>query len=268
MTGWEALDQLLEHAPGDFSACVEYPDGRTVYSYAADVVRPAASLIKVPLAMALVAADRKRRDGGSGVDLDVIVTLREQDRVQEEGAWEGSFDVAPAGTARTRWELIDHALRESDNTAANLLIAAIGMDEVNRFLRTAPYHLVATRLERRLIDFVSAVAGRENWTTAREMCILFRALLLPNTPFAPLIPLLARSLYVDALVVGLPLGTRVAHKFGRLPGVEHDVGIVYAPDSPYVVALLSQNLPSSEQGKTTIGEASRLIYAQMVRGRA
>jgi beta-lactamase class A len=264
MSAWDALDQLLDAAPGDYSACVQAAGDATIYAYAADDVRPAASLIKVPLAMALVVSDHARRGGEPGIDLDEVVTLREEDRVQGDGAWEGSFDTAPAGTTRTRWELIGHALRESDNTAANLLIAAIGMDEVNRFVREAPFHLRATRLQRRFIDFEAAAAGRENWTTARDMCRFFGALLGGDPRYDPIVEWLAQSPYDDALAAGVPEGTVVAHKVGGLPGVEHDAGIVYAPNAPYVVALLSQRLPGSAMGKATIAAASRLIYQRMV----
>lgn len=264
MSGWSRLDRLLDEAPGEYSVCVRQLDGVIVYAYAADVARPAASLIKVPLAMALVASDQRRRAGRPGVDLDVVETLREADRTSGDGAWEGSFDTAPAGARRTRWQLIDHALRESDNTAANLLIKAIGMQQVNHFMSAPPYCLTATRLQRRFIDYAAAAAGRENWTTAGEMCLLFAALARPDTPFEPLLSSLKRSPYDDALVAGLPPGTVVAHKVGGLPGIEHDAGIVYAPCGPYVVALLSQHLPDAEIGKQTMTMASRLIYKRMI----
>lgn len=263
MSGWAALDRLLDEAPGSYSACVQRPRGAPVYAYAADVVRPAASLIKLPLAMALAQANRAYKAGGNGVDLDATVVLRETDRARGDGADEGSFDIAPAGTARTGWQLIDHALRESDNTAANLLIGALGMDEVNRWMRSAPLHLSATRLQRRFIDFAAAATGRENWTTAREMCLLLRALHDQANLYAPLVESLLASDSPDALVAGLPPQVPVAHKVGGLPGIEHDAGIVYAPDGPYIVALLSQNLPDTDAGKAVIAEASCLIYARM-----
>ena len=255
MSGWDALDRLLDSAPGEWSVCVQRPNGEAVYAYAADAVRPAASLIKVPLAMALIESDKARRDG-AGLDLTAGVTLREEDRVEGDG----TFDAAPVGTTRTRWELLGHTLRESDNTAGNLLIATIGMDAVNRFMRAAPYRLRTTCLRRRFMDFTAATAGRENLTTAREMCALFAALLAPEAPFAPILEWLKCSPYDARLVAGLPAGTVVAHKVGDLAGVEHDVGIVYAPGGPYIAALLSVNLPAPNTGTATIAEASRLIY--------
>ena len=117
------------------------------------------------------------------------------------------------------------------------------------------------------MDFVAAGAGRDNLTTAREMCILLSGLLDPDQPYGALVDWLKQARGDGKLVAGVPAGTVVAHKVGDLPGatfVEHDAGIVYAPNGPYVVAQLSANLPEPEIGKATIAQASRLIYRQMV----
>lgn len=262
MSRWQILDRLLDAAPGEWSACVQMLDGTNVYGYAADIVRPSASLIKVPLAMALVAAHLRRRADDDTLDLDGGEALHEEDRVEGEGA----FEAAPAGTRRTRWELIGHMLRESDNTAGNLLIRAIGLDAVNHFMSGPPLELRITRLRRRFMDFAAAAAGYENLTTAREMCRIF-AHLAAEPAYAPLLDWLAQSPYDERLVAGVPSGTLVAHKVGDLDGIEHDVGIVYAADAPYIVALLSTGLAVPGDGSRTIIEASRLIFRLMAEAR-
>ncbi len=258
MSSWPGLDRLLAAAPGAWSACVQTLDGATVYEYAADIARPSASLIKVPLAMALVSAGQCRDHGDTALDLELEETLREEDRVDGEGA----FDAAPVGTRRTRRELIGHMLRESDNTAANLLIRAIGIDRANHWMGDPPLELEVTRLRRRFMDFAAAAAGNENMTTAREMCRIF-AYLAAEPGYAALLDWLTRTPYGERLVAGVPAGTLVAHKVGDLDGIEHDVGIVYAPAAPYIVALLSIGLPAPGDGNRTIVEASRLIYASI-----
>ncbi len=258
MSGWAELDRLLDAAPGDWSACVQRPEMEPVYTYAADVVRRAASLIKVPLALVMMDAH-----GEGLVDLDALVTLREEDRVQDEDGWEGSFDRAPAGTQRTGWQLIDHALRESDNTAANLLIGMLGTEAIDHRIRGRPLRLRHTQLQRRFIDWQAVAAGRENCTTARDMCHVFD-LLSRHPAYAGLLLSLEASTDSDGLLAGLPPGTTAAHKIGTLPGgVEHDAGIVYAPGAPYIVTMLSAELPAPDDGSRTIAEASRLIYTLM-----
>jgi len=261
MGDWQALGLLFDQAPGDWSACVQLPGGETVYAYAADQIRPAASLIKVPLAMALIDAAHGRLPSAQKIDLDRAVTLREEDRVEGDGA----FDAAPVGTVRTLHELIGHTLRESDNTAGNLLIVAIGMDAVNDYVRAAPLALQTTRLQRRFMDVAAAAAGRENLTTAREMCAIFATLLSREQDFAPILAYLKCSPYTERLVAGLPARTVVAHKVGDLDGIAHDAGVVYHPQETYIVALLSTHLPDVSSGNRTMEQASRLIFQRMIR---
>ncbi len=95
MSRWANVNALLARASGTYSACV-WRDGAMVYEYAADTVHAAASLIKVPLCMAVLDADYERQQTGTGIDLAATVTLRDDDRV----AGEGSFDRADAGSVR------------------------------------------------------------------------------------------------------------------------------------------------------------------------
>ena len=255
MSAWDRLEALLNEAPGDWSVCVQTPDSRTHYAGAADIPRPAASLIKVPLAMAWLEAARRRQEGSTGLDLEASVTLQEEDRV-EGGGW---FDAAPAGTTATYRDLLSASIRESDNTASNLLVRAIGMPAVNHFATVAPFQLRVTGIQRRFMDFTAAAAGRDNLTTAREMCVLLSALLHDDL-YRPLLEWLRNTRYHDKLAAGVPDGIAVAHKGGDLPGVEHDAGIVYAPTGPYIAALLGVSLPDPASGQATIAAASRLIY--------
>jgi beta-lactamase class A len=259
MPDWARLERLLQRAPGDWSAFV-HARGEELYAFAADRVVPAASLIKVPLAMAVIAASHGLLDDREPLDLDTVVVLREEDRVDGEGA----FDAAPAGTRRTRRELIGHMLRESDNTAGNLLAAAVGIDAANHFFRAPPLALARTSLRRRFMDLAAARAGCENLTTAREMGRIFSVLLADRARYGALLDWLATSPYDERIVAGVPAGTVVAHKVGDLAGIEHDAGIVYAPNGPYIVVLLSSNLPEAAWGGPTMAEASRLIYTSVV----
>lgn len=248
MSDWAALTALLDDAPGEYSLCVCDADGRQRYGYHEQTVRSSASLIKVPLALALLQAQPP-------LDLDATVTLDAAVRV--EGS--GTFDTAPDGTVATLHQLIGYALRESDNTASNLLIAALGMERVNAYLAALGLH--QTRLRRRFMDYTALAAGHDNTTTAAEMCALLQQLHRPQ--FATLLDHLRHAVGDGKLEAGLPAGTPIAHKVGDLPGVEHDAGIVFAPGEPYSVAALSVDLPDVERGRRTIAAASGLIWQLM-----
>lgn len=248
MTRWDALTTLLRDAPGDYSLCMCDEHGRQRYGYQHEIVRSAASLIKLPLTMALM-------DAQPPLDLHATITLREDERV--EGT--GTFDNAPTGTSATLHELIGYALRESDNTAANLLIDRLGFAAINEHL--ADLGLRDTRLRRRFMDYGALAAGRDNTTTAAEMCALLEQLRQPA--YIELLDLLQRAVGDGKLEAGIPAGTPIAHKVGDLPQVEHDAGIIFAPDQPYTVAALAVDLPDVESGRRIIAAASRLIWEIM-----
>jgi beta-lactamase class A len=253
MTLWNEVTMLLDATPGDYSVCVWNARGQQVYGYREEVVRSAASLIKVPLALAIYAIHETDLTAA----LDLSVTLAETDRVEGEG----SLDNAPAGTTKTVRELVAHTLIESDNTAANLLIERIGFDPVNRFVE----HLgLQTRLRRKFMDFAAMAAGSDNTTTAQEMCALFYHM-VQHQRYAEVLDFLGQSVGQHKLEAGLPPGTQIAHKVGDLPGVEHDAGIIIAPSGPYIIAALSVDLPDVETGRATIAQVSGMIWALMTR---
>jgi beta-lactamase class A len=93
------------------------------------------------------------------------------------------------------------------------------------------------------------------------MCALLHRLRRPQ--YAALLDLLQRAVGDGKLEAGIPPGTPIAHKVGDLPGVEHDAGMIFAPDGPYIVAALGVALPDVERGRRTIAAASRLAWRLM-----
>src|ERR1017187_4665308 len=62
----------------------------------------------------------------------------------------------------------------SDNSATNVLIDRVGMDNVNAMLDSLG--LAHTRLHRKMMDLDAAKQGRENISTPREMMMLLEAI--------------------------------------------------------------------------------------------
>jgi hypothetical protein len=80
--------------------------------------------------------------------------------------------------------------------------------------------------------------------------------------------LLSRSAFTDALVAGVPKGTKVAHKFGirDVPNEDvkqfHDCDIVYYPKRPYLLCVMTRG-SQTESGVMFIREVSRRVYQQV-----
>lgn len=251
---WNAITPVLDGAPGAYSLCVCSADGDRLWGYEDRVLRSAASLIKVPLAMATIDLLG---------DLDALVPFDPADRVEGDGP----FDLPAAGMPRAGRdrvsirELLTHALTRSDNTASNMLIEQVGIERVNAWIAQRD---LETRLRRPFMDFAALAAGRDNATSAADMCALLAELQQPR--YVALLDLLRRAVGDGKLEAGLPPGTPLAHKVGNLddPIVEHDAGIVWTPRGPYIIAALAVDLPDVATGRNTIAQVSRMVWELQV----
>lgn len=128
----EALVRKIEaidaDSPGKLGVYVKRLSDGQEMRYAVEGPWYLASTVKVPIAMAVLEA----ADDGE-LSLDDTMTLEDADRI--DGA--GDLVWQDTGSTHTVDELLEAMLRQSDNTAANLLIRKLGEDQLNR--RVAAY---------------------------------------------------------------------------------------------------------------------------------
>lgn len=84
--------------------------------------------------------------------------------------------------------------------------------------------------------------------------------------------LLTHTDFIEGLVGGVPSTTPVAHKFGERTLIAtsseatmhqlHDCGIVYYPQNPYLLCIMSRG-PSYQQLETTLQDISRMVYTEI-----
>lgn len=79
-----------------------------------------------------------------------------------------------------------------------------------------------------------------------------------------ILDILKRQNFTSIIPEQLPFGVTCAHKTGSLRGVKNDVGLVYAGDTTYAVALMSKGNPSKIAGQRTLSEVSKIIYEHFV----
>jgi len=98
--------------------------------------------------------------------------------------------------------------------------------------------------------------------------ILFNASYLNREMSEKALEYLANTDYKRGLVTGVPPIIKVAHKFGlrKINGIKqlHDCGIVYYPDHPYLLCVMTSG-PVPEYLDTTIAEISGFIYQEIDR---
>jgi beta-lactamase class A len=97
---------------------------------------------------------------------------------------------------------------------------------------------------------------------------LFNASYLNKEMSEKALEYLAKTDYKRGLVAGVPPSIEVAHKFGlrKINGIKqlHDCGIVYYPDHPYLLCVMTSG-PVPEYLDTTIAEISGFIYDEIDR---
>jgi beta-lactamase class A len=129
----------------------------------------------------------------------------------------------------------------SDNTASNILIDRLGMDNVNATLRSLG--LAKTFLRRHMMDFEAAKRGNENISTPREMALLletiYKGKALNPELTAEFIKQLS-TLKESELQHDMPEGVQVANKPGNLKGVRTDSGIIFAKNRPFVISVMTE----------------------------
>jgi beta-lactamase class A len=141
----------------------------------------------------------------------------------------------------------------SDNTATNVLIDRLGMENITR--RMQGLGLPGTKLRRHMMDTAAARRGDENVSTPDEIVRLLK--LLNEKPEA--VALLKKP-KDSRLRKGLPEGVETADKPGELDGVRVDAGIVYAKNRPYIFCVMTTFLKDETEGEKAIEEMSRSAY--------
>jgi beta-lactamase class A len=178
----------------------------------------------------------------------------------------GSLQHEKVGSSWTYFRMARFMISESDNVASNILLRRLGMGEVNA--RAEKLGLAITRFERNFMDVHSRREGKENWTTAREMGRLMRAIYRREilTPEAcdAMIEILERTAR-RRIAAGVPNSIPVGHKSGSMAGLRHDVGWVRLPGQPYVLSVFLDNVlermdPADDRGVAAIESVARRVY--------
>lgn len=251
---------------------------------------PSASTFKVPLLYAL----HRLADDGE-IDLSRRVTIESHHRVPGSGILQ-NLELGLAPTVRDLAELM---IIVSDNQATDMLLGIVGLDrlatvlkELNLAQTVIPFgcrgiFCASTGMEptdpattyealveamhtgRRDLDGVAyADDSRNIISTPADLANLLAQIehgygLAPASRTA-VTETLKHQKYNTIIPLHLPEGTEVAHKTGSLKGIRNDVGIVYAPNGPYVIALMSKRLTDEVDGARRLAEVSRLVWEELV----
>ena len=222
---------------------------------------------------------------GGRIDLAERVRYDRSLRVPGAGVLQDLDD----GLAPTVRDLATLMITVSDNTAADVLLARLGKDLVERTMReigaaTVRVPFSIRELFEELTDSPGAgydalseklrisagsggravIAEQTVRATPRDMCGIFERLerreILDAASCDAVLGILKRTKTDTRIPALLPKGTIVAHKTGTIRGVRCDAGIVYAPNGPYALAILSKGVGNDLRVDVSLAEISLSLY--------
>ncbi|MBI5103361.1 MAG: serine hydrolase [Nitrospirae bacterium] len=168
-------------------------------------------------------------------------------------------------------QLLHHMIVHSDNMATYLLGNTVDLDILSQTYGDLGLPNPYRRLGTPPVVVASSDYMISAYSYASFFRILFNASYLSNKMSDKALRLLTESDFRTGLVAGVPKQIRVAHKWGtHLSGVNqeikqlHDCGIVYFPDHPYLLCVMTAGA-SMEYLDDTISEVSRVVYENMVK---
>jgi beta-lactamase class A len=241
----DILDSYLDDAPGSWAASVKKLDTGQYAAVNGHAQAVSASLYKL---WVLYEVLRQNEDGDLSLDDTEPITAANAAYDQSLGELNWTIGDQPRVSL-----LLDRMITVSDNTAALTLANLVGPDNVNASLRRLG-------LNESELNF----NGGDNLTTASDYTHLLEMIAtgraLDRDASRYMVNLMLAQQLNDLLPVGLPNDTPIAHKTGTLDLLMHDAGIVYSPSGPYVITVLSWNLPTYATAYDLMPRLSQAVY--------
>jgi beta-lactamase class A len=221
-------------------------DGTTWWEQQADEPVLAASLMKVPVAMAAEALDLDR-SVPVHADFDSAVVGKTFELA--EGYDQDPDTWAEVGGEQELRELRRRSIVHSGNLATNLVMEQVGV---------AACTAVMAQVRRMIGDQPATDAGIVNEASARQW-----GELLCRVP-DEVEDVMRGQTYRDGIPQALPAGTRIANKTGWIDDHTHDMAIVRPEDGePFALVVLTRlaGVPT-EEGNARIAEVAREAWGR------
>jgi beta-lactamase class A len=250
---WQQLEASIQevdqHLDGVMGVAIEDLTTGDHISLHEDEVFAQASSIKITVLANLYLHAQQGK-----LKLSDLYTVQSPDLVPDSDIMNG---LTPGVTRLTLHDLATMMVAVSDNSATNVLIDRVGMQNVNAMLDALG--LTHTRLRRKMMDLQAAKEGRENISTPREMMTLLDAIyhgkVLNPEGTADFFKMLSTN--KDSWIPrDLPAALKIANKPGSLEGVRNDSGVVFVEGRPYVICVMTSFLRNEREGEEAISKVS------------
>ena len=248
------IEEILKKVPGSIGFYYKNLVTGEEMEYRADEKMYAASVIKL-----YVMADAFYRMQQGKLDPNQIVVMKKEDYVPSCGA----VAYMHEGLEVTVMDLITLMIIFSDNTATNVLIDLLGMEQINEEVRQMGIDQVWLR--RKMFDLEKSRMGIQNQITAKQTGILLQRMyegtLVDQASSQKMLSIMKDQQLngkIPFYLKALDPEPDVAHKTGEDTGITHDVGIIYAKQ-PFVVCFCG-NETDTPAYERVMAELSLRLY--------
>jgi len=224
------LDNIINQFEGVAGLSIRCLNNNKTISINGDNIFPTASSIKIHILTQLFTLEDK-----GTIDLAKRVRFT-QDMY---GAGSGVIHFLENEPEFTILDIAILMMLVSDNTATNMCIDLAGMQETNNLIKDLG--LSKTKLGRKMMDPDAINRGEENISTPNELTKMME-LLYQKKPSPKVannvlnIMSKPKSAYLNKAIGP---NTKIANKPGGMDKVRCDVGIVYLPNNPYAISIMS-----------------------------
>ncbi len=234
------IDEYLASQTGTYGySVVELDDGRQ-FGARDQKYYTAASTIKVAIFSYLY----HQIDAGA-INPDTKLTYTKAD--YETGT--GSLQAEPIGSHYKVSYLAERMIVVSDNVATNMLVRTLGRSNIQAYLNSVG---------------LTNVKMATNDVTPQGMTKLLQKIyngeIMADEGTDLLFVYMKKSILPSRLVAGVPNGVPVAHKIGSWSGAMSDIGIVFADNRAYAIAVYSSEVGWGEETDAVIAGISKRVY--------
>lgn len=208
------------------------------------------SLLKVSTLVALL---KKAEREQIFLDENVVLT---PDELRHESQYVGN--EASGFKAFSIKELAERMIEDSDDAAAIAICKKLTFDEFQECFRAMAMPLATPP------NTLPRISPEQYANLLRS---LYRADYLDRTSCDVALSLMSNTVFTEQIRAGIPGEVKLAHKVGFNAGTgdSHDCGIVFLPNRPYVICVMSTGT-SKEEADRVMSSFSSQVYEFMQRG--
>ena len=262
---WQKVEQAARGAEHDLDGvlAVAVTDLKTGQKFGLheNELMPTASTIKIAVLAELYHQTQVAQQGGSWPHAATLTTqyfFDPKDLVPDSFILGG---LTPGVTRLTLRDVATAMIAVSDNSATNVLIDRLGLDNVNRYMESLGFQHV--QLKRKMMDIAAAKAGRENAAAPAEINALLEQIYNGKVFNKELTDDFLKMLSTtkdSPFYHSIPDGVRLADKPGELEGVRNDCGIIYAA-RPVALCVMTTYDRRERDAEHVIGELGLRVYS-------